>query len=92
MLRVTDIEEPQHNNLRLKLEGRLVGQWVELLAELYAIRKKQDRSITLDLGDLEYASKEGVALLAELRSQGVAWVSCPPSMLDLLSASHQGGR
>ena len=91
MLRVTEIEEPQHK-LRLKLEGRLVGQWVELLAEICATRKKQDQSITLDLGDLEYASKEGIALLAELRSQSVAWVSCPPSMLDLLSASHQGGR
>ena len=68
----------------LKLEGRLVGRWVELLAE--ACRSEtfgEDGVLTLDLSGVTIASKEGISLLQSLRDQGVKFVSCSPFLTEL---------
>ena len=79
MLRISKIER----NV-LKLEGRLVGRWVELLED--ACKSEtfgEDGVLTLDLSGVAIASKEGISLLRGLQDQGVKFVSCSPFLTEL---------
>ncbi len=68
----------------LKLEGRLVGRWVELLAEACKSRTfVEDGVLTLDLSGVTIASKEGISLLQSLQDQGIKCVFCSPFMKEL---------
>ena len=52
---------------RLKLDGRLTG------AEVLEVRRARDEAkgrLALELTDLQFADRQGVSLLRELRAQG----------------------
>ena len=79
MLRISKIER----NV-LKLEGRLVGEWVELLEEVCNGRTSgQEETLTLNLSGVTFASKEGTAMLQSLQDLGVKCVSCSPLLKEL---------
>ena len=79
MLRISKIEE----NV-LRLEGRLVGRWVELLEEVCNSRMSgKEETLTLDLSGVTFASREGTSLLQGLQDQGVKYVFCSPFLKEL---------
>ena len=83
MLRITAI--PGNNGKTcLKLEGRLVEPWVELLRQTcQAHRGELDLPLTLDLSAVGFASREGLRLLHHLQREGVSCASWPPFLKEL---------
>ncbi len=76
----------------LKLEGRLIGPWVQQLRETCEARLAGARRVRLDLTDLAYADRSGVSLLIDLRAHGAELVNCSPFLAEeLKSAANQSG-
>jgi len=81
------ISEPNANHATtLKLEGRLVGPWVNQLREICETHLAQEQHVKLDFSDVTYADRGGVALLLHLRSHGVKLVNCSPFLDEELKA------
>ena len=81
------ISEPSANHATtLKLEGRLVGPWVDQLRETCDVHLAQEPRVRLDLADLSYADRGGVLLLLHLRAHGVELVNCSPFLDEKLKA------
>ena len=72
--------------VRLRVEGRLTGRWVEEL------RRSCDRvlgdgiRLTLDLADVSFADAAGIELLKELRLNSVTFVGPSSSLAERLQA------
>ena len=70
MLRISQTGAPNHS-VTLKLEGRVVGPWVEELRRICEPFLAEDRSLKLDLAEVSYVDAEGVATLNSFKSRGV---------------------
>ena len=70
MLRITTKEDPQ--SLTLRLEGRLEGPWVAVLAQCWdnARPKLQKRRLCVDLNGVTFVDGQGRSRLAEMHAQG----------------------
>ena len=83
MLRITKVD-CRDRGVVLRLEGRLVSQWVELLGEVCdTLRQEIDQPLILDMAGVELASKEGSELLRRLQKEGIGCVSCSPFLKEL---------
>lgn len=85
MLRIT---ETQLSNGRvvLRLEGRLVGPWVDELKSACEQFLKREQAIKLDLAEVTYADRNGVELLRRLKQQHVVFGHCSPFVAQELKA------
>lgn len=83
MLRITTMAETPWR-VRLKLEGRIVSEWVTLLEHecLTALRAQQ--RVVLDFTEVTFVSDQGVAMLKPLASADVEFVNCSALVEDLL--------
>jgi ABC-type transporter Mla MlaB component len=68
MLRITE-ETATENITLLRLEGRLVDEWVELLHA--QIVRHVPATLVLELSGVSYANQEGLCLLREWQTRGV---------------------
>jgi ABC-type transporter Mla MlaB component len=68
MLRITEGTTTENLAL-LRLEGRLVDEWVELLRA--HITHHEPTALALDLSGVSYANHEGLCLLREWQTRGV---------------------
>jgi hypothetical protein len=70
MLRITTDENPQA--LTLRLEGRLYGPWIEVLALCWnsVLAGSEKRRLWVDLNGVTFVDAQGKALLAEMYAQG----------------------
>jgi ABC-type transporter Mla MlaB component len=75
VLRISQIKDSDES-IRLKLEGRLVGPWVEELRNQSERALSEVEDVTLDLEKLLFVDSSGAALLRELASRQVANVNC----------------
>jgi len=71
MLKISQTEKSNHS-LTLKLEGSVVGPWVEELRQVCETLMTEGCSLKLDLADVAFADAGGVAALAGLRTRGVS--------------------
>jgi len=79
------ISEPLPNHaVTLKLEGRLIGPWVDELKIACARHFAAKQPINLDVADVTFADPTGLALLLCLRAQGVTLVNCSPFLEEEL--------
>jgi hypothetical protein len=83
MLRITRIEASQPV-LTLKLEGKLIGPWVEELARLCCEPTLAASRPHLDLSSVTFVDAAGLSLLHELLAQGVTVTSCSGLVAELL--------
>jgi ABC-type transporter Mla MlaB component len=58
------------DNIVLKLEGRLVGPWVDELRQAVLRTDQCSRLLQIDVSELRYADEEGAAVLCWLHRQG----------------------
>ena len=83
MLRITPISSADEAVV-LKLEGRLIEPWVELLRETCQTHQQERKaSLVLDLSAVDFASKEGLDLLGGLQKKGIRCVSWSPLLKEL---------
>ena len=62
--------------ITFRLEGRIVGPWVAELRQACEKVLEEKRSLTLDLSEVMFASRAGLALLLELKAQGAVLSGC----------------
>ncbi|MGH9846607.1 MAG: hypothetical protein ACREEM_48530 [Blastocatellia bacterium] len=78
MLRIME-ESATNNATTLRLDGRLVGPWVEILR---ASCEQVHGRLILDLAGVSFADHAGVELLRQLEPQQVALVHCSPFLQE----------
>ena len=83
MLRISPMN-CEDGSVRLKLEGRLVGPWVELLRETCQDHQsKLGSPLFLELSAVGFACGEGLNLLHSLQQEGIRCISWPPFLKEL---------
>jgi RNA polymerase sigma-70 factor (ECF subfamily) len=80
MLKITN-DDPMHDPSRFRLEGRLVGPWVEELARVAGAALQAHPGITLDLAAVAFVDAAGAALLCDLRGRATELVQASPLVL-----------
>lgn len=85
MLKISD--PTASPTVTLKLEGRLIGPWVEELREACETHLQASRRVKLDFTDVSYADRDGVALLVKLRQNGVEIINCSVFLAEELKAA-----
>jgi ABC-type transporter Mla MlaB component len=67
-----------------RLEGMVIGRWVEELRDLCEQALGQSQEVMVDLNDVSYIDREGIALLMSLRDRQVALLNPQPFVAELL--------
>jgi len=88
MLKISQTGIPNHS-VTLKLEGRVVGPWVEELRRICEPLIGEQRELKLDLADVSYVDAAGVVALIGLKSRRVRLKNCSPFVEEQLR--NQGG-
>jgi ABC-type transporter Mla MlaB component len=76
MLRIDAIETD--GTALLKLEGRVMGAWVDEVRRSCRDALGRGVTVTIDLASVSYVDAEGIALLRELASRRVALANTTP--------------
>ena len=85
MLKISQTERANHS-VTLKLEGRVVGEWVGELRQVCETLLTEGRSLKLDLADVTFADASGVAALSRFKSRGVTFSNCSPFVEEQLKS------
>jgi ABC-type transporter Mla MlaB component len=83
MLKISQAGKTNHS-VTLKLEGRVVGPWVDELRQICEAVLTERRSLRLDLAEVTFADTDGVAVLSGFKSQGVRLKNCSPFLEEQL--------
>ena len=75
MLRISTVSDSP-KNIRLTLEGWLVGPWVDELRKQSEQHLGDSKALRLDLAKVLFVDPRGVALLRELADRRVEYVNC----------------
>jgi hypothetical protein len=77
VLRISVTDESE-KAIQLRVEGWLVGAWVEELRLQSQMVFSKAKTLTLDLEKLWFADANGAALLRDLASKNVTQLNCSP--------------
>jgi anti-anti-sigma regulatory factor len=81
------VVESSSNGVRLRVEGRLMGRWVEELRRTCDLHALNDGiRLTLDLADVSFVDAAGIELLKELRTRSVTLLSPSSLVAEQLKA------
>ncbi|MFN7949813.1 MAG: hypothetical protein U0Z53_30955 [Blastocatellia bacterium] len=86
MLRIVE-EKVTDSDITLRLDGRLVGQWVEVLRTSCEQAFENGTRLKLDLAGVSFADLEGVKLLRQLQARQVSLINCSPFLREQLKQS-----
>ena len=83
MLKIAQLEEtPGRQTLRL--EGQVIGPWVEELRRSCERILEAGGAVTLDLADVSFVDREGVALVHTLAGRQVTLLNSSPFVAEQL--------
>ena len=85
MLRITRAEDRETSVIRVRAEGRVVSDWVEVLERECQMSLEQAQWVEIDLSGVTFIDGRGVEMLRRLRTGRVGIVNCSPVLEDLLS-------
>jgi len=92
MLRIA-WRDGEENDTVMRLEGRMLGLWVEEVRRSCERLLAEGRVLTLDLGDVSFLDTDGVRLLRALARRRVRLIHCSAFIAELLrSAGSQRKR
>ena len=83
MLRISQ-SGSSSSDITLRLEGRVVGPWVEEVRRYCEKLLAEGRSLTLDVADVSFVDRDGVVLLHELQGRQVSLTRCSSFLLEQL--------
>lgn len=86
MLKISEGKRTDRS-ITLRLEGRVVGPWVEELRQICEPLLADETTLALDLTDVSFADESGVTLLASLNRRGVSLSRPSPFVAEQLKAS-----
>ena len=84
MLKITRVGSSKHE-VTFQLDGRVAGQWAELLRELGEAVLEEGMQLTLDLKNISFIDCEGIAVLKSLIGRGVSPVHAPLFVVEQIS-------
>jgi len=86
VLRITWIDaEGSDSNRTLKVEGKILGPWVDELGHACEVSGLQRHCLRLDLAAVTFVDSIGLKLLDDLLRQGATIVGCSGFVADLLN-------
>ncbi|HSB42499.1 MAG TPA: STAS domain-containing protein [Methylomirabilota bacterium] len=85
MLKI-DAAGPSDGRITIRLEGRMLGPWVEELRRTCEAHLGEGRALTLDFSGVSFVDREGVALLRTLRQRQARLANCSAFLKELLNA------
>jgi hypothetical protein len=88
MLRIASVDRPG-SGATLRLEGRVIGPWVDELGRACQGVLVTGSPLSLDLHEVAFVDRAGLELLRTLVDGGVAVVNCPPFVHEQLRASSR---
>jgi hypothetical protein len=91
MLRI-DIEDVPSGAVRLRMQGQVIGAWVEELERVCEPLLADGGGLALDLSGVGFVSREGAELLRRLRERGAALHGCSRLVAEQLKGAAGGGR
>jgi hypothetical protein len=77
MLKITEVNQTK-DEMTLKLEGKVVGPWVQ------EIRKACDQALlkierlTVDMSEVSFIERNAISLFQELQNRNVNFINCSP--------------
>ncbi|MCI0418675.1 MAG: STAS domain-containing protein [Acidobacteria bacterium] len=83
MLRITLIAESR-SSVTLKLEGRIVSDWVAVLKQESLTVLQERKRLVLDFSEVTFIDHRGVKMLKKLAHGKVKMINRSPLVLDLL--------
>jgi anti-anti-sigma regulatory factor len=81
VLKITRLSH-KGRGLTVKLEGEIIGPWVDTVRDACAKRSRRPRR--LDLAAVTYVDAAGVELLRDLIAEGVEIAACSSFVRELL--------
>lgn len=87
VLRITEISESA-DSITLKVEGRIVSEWVTVLEQecLKWLRAKPE--VLLDFSEVTFIERNGVAMLMRIASPRLRLINCPALIAELLNGNN----
>jgi anti-anti-sigma regulatory factor len=76
MLKITRVAT-SNQEITLQLDGRVAGQWIELLRESAESVFAEGLRLTLDLENTSFIDCDGLALIKSLIGRGIRQVNAP---------------
>lgn len=76
--------QSRNGHVALKLEGRIIGEWVAELQRTSERILAASRKLNVDLADVSYVDREGLKLLLILQRNGVIVEGCSPFVREEL--------
>jgi hypothetical protein len=87
VLRITRLSH-KGRRATLKLEGEIVGPWVDAVRDACTQRGRRRRRPRLDLAAVTYADAAGTQLLRDLIREGIEIAACSGFLAELLHLSE----
>lgn len=88
MLRISADELPGAL-VSLRLDGEVTGQWVKLLERTCEAQVNKGARVTIDLRNVSFADRDGIALLRSLRDRRVEILNALPFIGEQIRDSTQ---
>ena len=86
MLKISE-GKPIRKTITLRLEGRIVGPWVEELLQVCEPLVRNGCHLALDLAEVVFVDEKGVAALCGLSARGTQLVNATPFVVEQLKVS-----
>jgi hypothetical protein len=81
LLRISIIEDA-HKSVTLLLDGQVSGRWVELLQSACEVQLEKGARVTIDLRNVCFADRDGIALLGILSDRQVEILNALPFIAE----------
>jgi ABC-type transporter Mla MlaB component len=81
MLKIS-ANEPAGERALLRLDGQVSGRWVKLLQGTCEAQLNKGAQVSLDLGNVSFADRDGIALLRSLADRQVAILNALPFIAE----------
>jgi ABC-type transporter Mla MlaB component len=76
MLKITKVAT-SNQEMTLQLDGRVTGQWIELLRDSAESVLEEEMGLSLDLKNICFIDCEGLAVIKSLMGRGVRQINAP---------------
>jgi len=84
MLKIAENGRSLDRAITLRLQGRVIGPWVQEVHKACAVHLDNGRPLRIDLAEVQFMDREGIRLFQELLRRQVLLINCPPFITEQL--------
>ena len=86
MLKITRCESADHTKVTLQLAGQVIGPWVQALQQSCDQEMGTGSALELDLREVSFIDRAGLALCRTLKNQQITIRHCSPFVAEQLKS------